>query len=93
MKFPTEYCVRTEHLTFDSYCLLITKLVTERYKLGYQSDRSRMFDLWVFAGVNSYGDIMLYTENKDYIAVDNPTQIEQNILSGEWLNNYLGETL
>ena len=89
--FPIEYCVKTEWLDFNSYCLLLTKLVTEGYNVPFKSDRSNMFDLWVYIGCNDKGDVILFDNNKDYLSLDKVDTECNNVLSQDWLIKYLGE--
>lgn len=87
MKFPILYCVPTSFLTKETYEYLLTKLVSEGYHWPSQSDKSCFFDLWEYIGVNSYGDIHLYSESKNFLAVDS---LEfNNVLTKEWLERYL----
>lgn len=87
MKFPPQYCVPTKHLTKESYSWLITKLVTEGYSYDAKLEMHNLFDMWAYCGVNQHGQIHLYSNNLDYIDIDEEPFF--NILSEEFIREYL----
>lgn len=87
MNFPPQSCVPTKHLTKPMYDLLLTKLISEGYHWPSQSDKSVFFDLWEYLGTNCHGDIHLFSEAKDFIAVGD--EVWDNVLNEEWLMRYL----
>lgn len=87
MNFPLEYCIETKHLTQETYQWLLTKLIGEGYHWPSVYDKSEFFGLWNYFGVNSYGDIMLYSYKEYYL--DYPEDPFWNVLTKEWLEDYL----
>jgi hypothetical protein len=69
------------------YDLLLTKLITEGYHWPSNFDKSCFFDLWEYVGVNTYGDIHLFSEAKSFLGVGEEPQ--NNVLSEYWLREYL----
>lgn len=87
MNFPTQYCLPTKLLTKESYSWLITKLVSEGYKYDSKLEMHNIFDLWAWCGVNSHGQIHLYSNNLDYIDLDE--EEFNNVLNEEFIREYL----
>ena len=94
MKFELQYCIPTEFLTEETFNLLIDKLVLEGYNLPqvYMSDLDN-WQAFSWLGVNSYGDVLLYTESPwFYGSPVGGVGLYPKIYSKQWLNDYLGGT-
>lgn len=88
MRFPRCHCVPTSLLTQEIYSELICKLVTEGYR--NQSPHIQIVSLikcWDYLGVNLYGDIFPYNDNRHYASID--CEGFDNVLTEQWLEEYL----
>ena len=88
MKFKRMHCVPTSLLTQETYSELICKLVSEGYR--NQSPHIQVVSLircWDYLGVNSYGDIFPYNDNRHYASID--YEGFDNVLTEQWLEEYL----
>lgn len=96
MKFKRGDCVRTSDLDFQSYCQLITRLVSEGHHLVNKADVSRFFDMWDYVGVDQNSEIQLFDRPYSYLEI-NAWQFKlgvkmdeyPNIVKKEWLDEYL----
>jgi hypothetical protein len=87
MKFPISHCLPTKYLTKEKYDWLLCKLISDGYHLPSGSDKSLMFDMWKYLGVNQYGDIHLYDNPVHYISLNE--EVFNNILNEQFLEEYL----
>jgi len=95
MKFPISHCVPTKHLTKEKYDWLLCKLISDGYHLPSGSDKSLMFDMWKYLGVDINGSVHLYDDPANYMEV-NAWQLSSyaegvNVLPEDFLNGYLYE--
>jgi hypothetical protein len=89
MKFPISHCIETKYLTFKTFCLLMTKLISDGYHRPSMLDTSQIYSMWRLVGVNPHGDIMLYDNNRSYVPIDNMDEEVDNVLPEQWLKEYL----
>lgn len=89
MIFPINHCVPTKYLTKESYSWLLTKLISQGYHHPTKLDDSRWFDMWKYIGCTSSGDIILFDSNKSYLDIDNEDDNVNNVLSEEFIKEYL----
>ena len=89
--FPQQHCIPTKYLTYKSYCDLMCKLVSEGNIQYSNMDWSNTFDLYQFVGLSHLGDISLFDNDYSFTKEGwNPRKKCDNVLSKEWLDNYLG---
>jgi len=89
MKFPRSHCIPTKYLTKEKYDWFLCKLISDGYHLPSGSDKSLMFDMWKYLGVNHYGDVLLYDNPVHYISLND--EVFNNVLNDKWLEEYLND--
>lgn len=85
MKFPINYCVNIKEMCPEKFNLLLTKMKQDGYH--WPSNCKDIWSDWVFVGVNSHSDIMLFNNYLHY--QDYPEDPFWNVLNDKWVEEYL----